>query len=141
MQEASPTPSFWSELKRRHVIRVAITYLVAGFVVIEAADILLPALNLQDWTVTLVVALTFLGFPIALALAWAFDMTPSGVVRSGPFSRIVATSGSSKSGGGIVTAEPPASPEPGEQPGAADPSGSEVGHQVSPSIAASPSTT
>ncbi len=72
MQEASPTASFWSELKRRHVVRVAITYLVAGFVVIEAADILLPALNLQDWTVTLVVALTLLGFPIALALAWAF---------------------------------------------------------------------
>ena len=64
MKEGHPKTSFWSELKRRHVVRVAMAYLVAGFVVIEAADILLPALNLADWTITLVVALTFLGFPI-----------------------------------------------------------------------------
>ncbi len=81
MQDAPPKKSFWSELKRRHVVRVALTYLVVGFVVIEAADILLPALNLPDWTITLVVALTLLGFPIALGLAWAFDVTPEGIVR------------------------------------------------------------
>ena len=154
MQEASPRRSFWSELKRRHVVRVAITYAVAGFVVIEAADILLPALNLAEWTVTLVVALTLLGFPIALGLAWAFDITPSGVVRSGPASPSATTAGSQvpdegvrTTRDGVVTAEPAVSTTQGEQsadavpgagPAAATASGPEGGVQVSPSIAVLP---
>ncbi|NIN73118.1 MAG: tetratricopeptide repeat protein [Gemmatimonadetes bacterium] len=73
---------FLAELKRRKVVRVAIVYVVVGLVVVEAANNLLPALNLPDWTVTLVVALTILGFPVAVALAWAFDITPEGVVRT-----------------------------------------------------------
>ncbi len=70
---------FLAELKRRKVVRVAIVYVLVGLVVVEAANNLFPALNLPDWTVTLVVALALLGFPIALALAWAFDITPGGV--------------------------------------------------------------
>lgn len=73
---------FLAELKRRKVVRVAIVYVVVGLVVVEAANNLLPALNLPDWTVTLVVALAILGFPVAVALAWAFDITPSGVKRT-----------------------------------------------------------
>ena len=73
---------FLAELKRRKVVRVAIVYVVVGLVVVEAANNLLPALNLPDWTVTLVVALAILGFPIVVALAWAFDITPSGVKRT-----------------------------------------------------------
>jgi adenylate cyclase len=73
---------FLAELKRRKVVRVAIVYVVVGLVVVEAANNLLPALNLPDWTVTLVVALAILGFPVAVALAWAFDITPSGVERT-----------------------------------------------------------
>jgi TolB-like protein/Tfp pilus assembly protein PilF len=73
---------FLAELKRRKVVRVAIVYVVVGLVVVEAANNLLPALNLPDWTVTLVVALAILGFPVAVALAWAFDITPSGVRRT-----------------------------------------------------------
>jgi TolB-like protein/Tfp pilus assembly protein PilF len=73
---------FLAELKRRKVVRVAIVYVVVGLVVVEAANNLFPALNLPDWTVTLVVALTILGFPVAVALAWAFDITPGGVVRT-----------------------------------------------------------
>jgi adenylate cyclase len=84
VSEAPQNESFWAELKRRHVVRVAISYVVVGFVVLEAADILLPALNLPDWTITLVLALTLLGFPIALVLAWAFDVTPTGVHRTPP---------------------------------------------------------
>ena len=64
------------ELKRRRVYRVAIVYVVVGLVVVEAANNLLPALKLPDWTVTLVVALAILGLPIAVGLAWAFDVTP-----------------------------------------------------------------
>jgi TolB-like protein len=73
---------FLADLKRRKVIRVAIVYVVMGLVVVEAANNLLPALNLPDWTVTLVVGLAILGFPIAVALAWAFDITPEGVSRT-----------------------------------------------------------
>ncbi|UCC83664.1 MAG: tetratricopeptide repeat protein [Gemmatimonadota bacterium] len=73
---------FLAELKRRKVVRVAIVYVVVGLVVVEAANNLLPALNLPDWTVTLVVALAILGFPVAVALAWAYDITPEGVVRT-----------------------------------------------------------
>ncbi|MGD8698637.1 MAG: tetratricopeptide repeat protein, partial [Gemmatimonadales bacterium] len=73
---------FLAELKRRKVVRVAIVYVLVGLVVVEAANNLFPALNLPDWTVTLVVALALLGFPIALALAWAFDITPARVKRA-----------------------------------------------------------
>ena len=83
MQETPAKTSLWSELKRRHVVKVAVAYLIVGFGVGEAADIFLPALNLPAWTVTFVVALIVLGFPVALVLAWAFDVTPGGVVRAG----------------------------------------------------------
>jgi TolB-like protein/Tfp pilus assembly protein PilF len=72
------------ELERRRVVRVAAVYAVVAFVVWQAADIAFPALRLPEWTLTLVVALTLLGFPIALVLAWAFDVTPSGVKRTEP---------------------------------------------------------
>ncbi|UCC71815.1 MAG: tetratricopeptide repeat protein [Gemmatimonadota bacterium] len=75
---------FLAELKRRKVVRVAIVYVVVGLVVVEAANNLFPALNLPDWTVTLVVALAILGFPVSVALAWAFDITTQGVRRTGP---------------------------------------------------------
>jgi TolB-like protein len=84
---------FLAELKRRKVVRVAIVYVVVGLVVAEAANNLLPALNLPDWTVTLVVALTLLGFPVAVALAWAFDITPEGVKRTEPLGEGAARPG------------------------------------------------
>jgi TolB-like protein len=71
-----------TELKRRHVFRVAGVYAAAAFVIWQVADIAVPALQLPAWLVTAVVALTILGFPIALVLAWAFDVTPEGVVRT-----------------------------------------------------------
>ena len=73
---------FLGELKRRRVYRVAAVYAVVAFVVWQAAEIAFPALNLPDWTLTFVVAVTLLGFPIALVLAWAFDITPHGVKRT-----------------------------------------------------------
>ncbi len=80
----SPIHAFLAELKRRHVFKVAAAYGATAFVVIEAADLVFPRLGLPDWTVTLVVALTLLGFPVALVLAWAFQLTPEGVKRSAP---------------------------------------------------------
>ena len=72
----------FAELKRRHVIRVALVYLAAGWLVIQVAVEVFPPLNLPAWSVTLVVVLTLLGFPIALALAWAYDLGPGGVTRA-----------------------------------------------------------
>lgn len=78
----SRLPALLAELKRRRVFRVAIVYGATAFVVVEAADLFFPRLALPEWTVTLVVALALLGFPIALVLAWAFEMTPEGVRRT-----------------------------------------------------------
>jgi TolB-like protein/Flp pilus assembly protein TadD len=72
----------YRELKRRRVFRVAVVYGAVAFVVAQAADIAFPALQLPPWTITLVVALAIIGFPIALVLAWAFEVTPDGVVRT-----------------------------------------------------------
>jgi adenylate cyclase len=73
---------FVTELRRRRVIRVAVFYAIAGWVVIEVASTVLPGLNLPDWTTTLVIVLVALGFIIAVMLAWAFDIGPSGVERT-----------------------------------------------------------
>lgn len=71
--------SFFTELKRRKVVRVAIVYAATAFAVLQAADIMLPRMGIPDWGMSLVVALAVLGFPIALVLAWALDLTPDGL--------------------------------------------------------------
>jgi tetratricopeptide (TPR) repeat protein len=74
--------SLFAELKKRRVFRVAGAYLVGAWVVLQVADTLFPALHLPPWTVTLVAGIVVIGFPIALALGWAFDLTPGGVERA-----------------------------------------------------------
>jgi tetratricopeptide (TPR) repeat protein len=90
---------FFDELKRSSVIRVLLAYGAIAFAVGQAATSFFPALNLPDWSVTLVVALALLGFPVAAVLAWAYDVTDDGIVRadavlvprsSSRFRRIVA---------------------------------------------------
>jgi hypothetical protein len=76
--------AFLSELQRRRVFRVAAFYAIASFAVLQVGEIVFPALKFPEWSLTLVVTLIFLGFPVALALAWAFDLTPRGVVRTEP---------------------------------------------------------
>jgi adenylate cyclase len=71
-----------SELKRRRVFRVVGIYVVAVFAALQGADILVPALHLPESTMTLLVVLAIVGFPVAVGLAWAFDVTPSGVQRT-----------------------------------------------------------
>ncbi len=73
--------TFLDELRRRKVIHVAAVYVVVGIALIEAADLILEPLQL-GWLYPAVVVLTILCFPIALVLAWAFDVTPSGVERA-----------------------------------------------------------
>lgn len=69
---------FWGKLKQRKVVRVAMFYAIAGWIVIEVASTVLPNLNLPAWTVTLVTALIGLGFIIAITLAWAFNIDHDG---------------------------------------------------------------
>jgi adenylate cyclase len=71
--------SFLAELKRRKVYRVAVVYAVVAFAIWQAADFVLPAARVPDWAPTLVLVLTILGFPIALVLAWALELTPEGI--------------------------------------------------------------
>ncbi len=76
---------FWSELKRRGVPKVMAMYAATAYIVIEASDIILPRLGLPDWTVTLLIILVIVGIPVAFILSWIFDITPQGVVKTGPF--------------------------------------------------------
>jgi hypothetical protein len=73
--------SLLGELKRRQVFRVGATYSVAAFVVIQVVDVLEVAFRLPDGTLTTVTVIAILGFPIALLLAWAYELTDQGVVK------------------------------------------------------------
>ncbi len=89
MKEDSPELStFWEELKRRKVVRVAVAYLVVGWVLIQIADATLGPLHLPDWADTMVVWLVALGFPITLVLAWVLDVTPGGVKVTEPDEKV-----------------------------------------------------
>jgi TolB-like protein len=72
---------FVSELKRRHVFRVVAGYAAVAFAAVSVASDFLPALHLPQWTVTLVAVLALAGFPIAVLLAWAYQITPEGLRR------------------------------------------------------------
>ncbi len=73
---------FFSELKRRNVLKVAIAYLILSWLLVQVADVVFPALNLPDWSVTLVVALLLLGFLPILIFAWVYELTPEGLERT-----------------------------------------------------------
>ncbi|HKJ17189.1 MAG TPA: tetratricopeptide repeat protein [Xanthomonadales bacterium] len=75
----SKVSNIWIELKRRKVIRVAVAYIVVAWLMVEVSSVMFPGLHLPEWTVTLVIALAVLGFPVSLALAWALDVTPEGI--------------------------------------------------------------
>ncbi len=74
--------SFFQEISRRRVTRVAVGYCVVALAVLEAADLIVPRLQLPDWVVSFVLALLILGLPIVLALAWIFDVGPEGITRT-----------------------------------------------------------
>jgi adenylate cyclase len=76
--------AFLADLKRRKVYRVAVVYAAVAFVIWQVAEIAVPGLNLPNVVLTAVILLTVIGFPITLVLAWAFDITPEGVRRTGP---------------------------------------------------------
>ncbi len=74
--------SVWGELKRRNVVKVVVAYAIVGWLLIEVASTVFPIVQLPDWTVTFLTMLILFGFPIALILSWAYEITPEGMKRS-----------------------------------------------------------
>jgi adenylate cyclase len=74
--------NFFAELKRRNVYKVAVAYVVVGWLLIQAASILFPTFEAPPWVMKAFVAAAAFGFPIALMVAWAFEMTPQGMKRT-----------------------------------------------------------
>ena len=70
--------SFLGELRRRNVVKVAVAYVIVGWILVEVSSTVFPIVQLPDWTVTLVTMLLLLGFPVALILSWAYELTPEG---------------------------------------------------------------
>jgi TolB-like protein/Tfp pilus assembly protein PilF len=73
--------SLFSELKRRNVIRVAAAYIIVSWLLLQVSDTLVPALHLPEWFNSGVAFVLIIGFPIALILAWAFELTPEGLKK------------------------------------------------------------
>jgi adenylate cyclase len=88
-----------AELKRRRVFRVAGLYGVVAWIIAEVSSVVFPVLLLPEWTVTFVVILLILGFPIAMILAWAYDIGPQGIERTPP---VVASAISSRASVWVV---------------------------------------
>src|SRR5437660_5729894 len=80
--QMSENPSFFSELKRRNVYKVAVAYAVVGWVIAQIATQIFPFLEIPNWVVRLIIVLIAIGFPIALVIAWAFEATPEGIKRT-----------------------------------------------------------
>ena len=71
--------SFFSELKRRHVIRIGIAYAVASWVIVEVSSVLLPTFDAPEWVLRAIILVLVAGLPIALLMAWVFELTPEGI--------------------------------------------------------------
>src|SRR5438874_4274210 len=74
--------SFFAELKRRNVYKVAIAYGVVAWLLIQVATQVFPFFEIPNWVVRLVVLVIIIGFPVALIIAWAFELTPEGLKRT-----------------------------------------------------------
>ena len=79
--------TFWSELRRRGVVRAGGVYVAAAFVVLQLGEIVLPAFNAPDWVLQSLVIVVFLGLPVALAFSWVYDLTTEGLTRTGALVR------------------------------------------------------
>lgn len=124
MDRRSRLRDFFADLKRRKVYRAAIFYIVVAAGVVELADIVVPYTRLPGWTVGVVFAVAVFAFPLVLVAAWAFDVTPSGLERTGPVDDAVGTGDEARPGdeaGAAPTgvAKPAATDRPASAPAAA----------------------
>src|SRR5437879_2740562 len=74
--------NFFAEVKRRNVYKVAVAYAIVGWLLVQVATQVFPFLEIPNWVVRLVIVLVAAGFPIALVIAWAFELTPEGIKRT-----------------------------------------------------------
>src|SRR3954471_15261008 len=74
--------NFFRELRRRNIFRVAAAYAIVGWLIIQVATSTFPVLEIPSWCVRLVIVLVVLGFPVAMLLAWAYELTPEGLKRT-----------------------------------------------------------
>jgi len=74
--------TFFGELKRRNVYKVAVAYAIVGWLLVQVATQVFPFLEIPNWVVRFVIVLVAAGFPIALVIAWAFEITPQGIERT-----------------------------------------------------------
>lgn len=113
-KDRSKLQTWFAELRRRKVIRVAAVYLVAAWLLIQVADAVFEPIGLPAWSLKLVIVLVALGFPLACVLAWAFDVTPRGIERAE--TGVQPTSAASAAGRASL---PPPEAPPVEVPAAA----------------------
>jgi TolB-like protein len=74
--------NFFSELKRRNVYKVAVAYIVAGWALAQGIAQVFPIFDVPNWAIRLIVLLIIIGFPVAIVLSWAFEITPEGIKRT-----------------------------------------------------------
>ena len=74
--------NFIDDLKRRKVFRVSASYAGVSWIIMQIGEVTFPALRLPDWVLTAVVVTLLIGFPIVAIIAWIFDKTPDGIVRT-----------------------------------------------------------
>src|SRR5437773_9055454 len=87
---------FFGELKRRNVYKVAVAYAIVGWLLVQIATQVFPFLEIPNWVVRLVIVLVAIGFPIALVIAWAFEITPQGIERTEVAGTMPAAAGQKK---------------------------------------------
>jgi len=81
-EKQSKFKQFIEDLRRRHVVRVAIAYIIVGWVILQVADVVLPALDVGEWVFRAFLTLTVIGFFITIILAWIFDISHKHVVKT-----------------------------------------------------------
>lgn len=74
----------FEELKRRKVFKAAIAYVVVAWIILQVSDVVLDRIGLPSWTFLLILTLLCIGFPLNMIFAWAYDLTPGGLTRTGP---------------------------------------------------------
>jgi adenylate cyclase len=81
-QDAEEIPSVWYEVRRRRIGKAVVAYLAVAFAVVEGVAVLLPLTTAPEWVGRTVLGGVVLGFPLAVVLAWTYDITPAGVVKT-----------------------------------------------------------
>jgi len=85
--------SIFAELKRRNVFKVAAAYIIVGWLIMQAGEVMGPALNLPGWVNSMLAFFLILGFPLAMVFAWAFEMTPDGIKKEKDIDRTQSITG------------------------------------------------